>query len=432
MIGILILIAMAIFVALMMTRRLATPLALMALAVVVGLLLGAPLIGPPERSIFGAIISTGAILLAGTIVTVIFGSWLGSVMDETGIAQTLVRKAVELGGDKPYAIAFAVWFVAIFVGTVTGSAPAAILIGLIGIPAMLAAGVPRTVAASTIVVGLACGNPFQLQTWKYLSQALSVPVADVQAFEIRLFPIVLAGGLIFLFVQSRIAGRVHSWAATPLETPSSGNTRKDVPWYSLITPVLPIALVLGGAAFRVPIDIIPALIIGILYGVLTTQARQFNGIMLRTAYKGLEQSAAPTYLFIVIGMLLTAVRLPAIIPALKPIVDAVAPHNPWVYALSFGILAPLALYRGPLNIVGMGVGIAGVLLTTGAYPAMLVLGTFASIAVIVGVSDPTSTQTIWSAEYSGVRAEAVMKMTLPFTWAIALAGVILAVLLYLK
>lgn len=431
MIGIFILIAMAIFVALMMTRRLATPLALMALAVVVGLLLGAPLIGAPDNSIFSGIVSSGAILLAGTIVTVIFGSWLGSVMDETGIAQTLVRKAVELGGDKPYAIALAVWFVAIFVGTVTGSAPAAILIGLIGIPAMLAAGVPRTVAASTIVVGLACGNPFQLQTWKYLSQALNVPVADVQAFELRLFPIVLAGGLIFLFVQSRIAGRVHSWAAAPLETTGAG-ARKDVPWYALITPVIPIGLVLGGAALRVPIDIIPALVIGILYGVLTTQARQFNGLMLRTAYKGLEQSAAPTYLFIVIGMLLTAVRLPAIIPALKPIVDAIAPHNPWVYAISFGILAPLALYRGPLNIVGMGVGIAGVLLTTGAYPAMLVLGTFASIAVIVGVSDPTSTQTIWSAEYSGVRAEAVMKMTLPYTWAIALAGVILSVILYLK
>ena len=425
MIGIAILFAMGVFVALMMTRRLATPLALFALAIVIGILLGLPWIGKSE-SILGGIVSAGAVTLATTMVTVIFGSWLGAVMDETGIAQSLVRKAVELGGERPYAVAFGVWFVSIFVGTVTGSAPAAILIGLIGIPAMLAAGVPPVVAASTIVVGLACGNPFQLQTWNYLSQALGVPIGDVQAFMLRFFPIVLAGGIVFLLVQARFAGRVRAWAV------NVGVPPKRVPGYALITPVIPIGLVLGSAALRAPIDIIPAVFAGILYGVLTTQPRRFNSIMLKTAYKGLELAAAPTYLFIVIGMLLTAVRMPGIVPAMKPIVNALAPHNPWAYAILFGAFAPLALYRGPLNIVGMGVGIAGVLLTLGTYPALLILGTFASISVIVGVSDPTSTQTVWSAEYSGVRPEAVMRLTLPYTWAIAIAGIILAVLLYLR
>jgi hypothetical protein len=190
--------------------------------------------------------------------------------------------------------------------------------------------------------------------------------------------------------------------------------------------------VLGCAAFGVSLDVIPALIAGIVYGVLTTKPAEFNAVMLRTAYKGLELAAAPTYLFVVIGMLLTAVRMPGIVPALQPLVGAIAPHNPWAYAIGFGLLAPLALYRGPLNIVGMGVGIAGVLLALGTYPALLVLGTFASINGIVGVSDPTGTQTVWSAEYAGVRPEDVMRQTLPFTWAAAFAGVILAVLLYLK
>ena len=427
--GALILLAMAVFVALMMTRKLATPLALLALAVTVGILLGVPWIGKPDDSILGGIIAAGSTTLASTIVAVVFGSWLGAVMDDTAIAQTLVRKAVELGGDRPYGVAFAVWFVAIFVGTVTGSAPAAILVGLIGIPAMLAAGVPRTVAASTVVVGLWCGNPLQLQTWKYLSQALGVPQTDVIGFLVRYFPLVLAGGLLYLFVQSRLSGRVYTWAV------SAARPERQVryaPWYALITPAIPIALVLGCAAFGVSFDVIPALIVGILYGVLTTKPREFNTVMLRTAYKGLELAAAPTYLFIVIGMLLTAVRMPGIVGALQPIVNTIAPHNPWVYAVGFGLLAPLGLYRGPLNIVGMGVGIAGVLLALGTYPALLVLGTFASINGIVGVSDPTGTQTVWSAEYAGVRPEDVMRQTLPFTWATAIAGAILAALLYVK
>ena len=430
MIGILILLTMAVFVGLMMTRRLSAAIAIFALSVSVGILLGVPWIGKPDNSIFGGIIAGGAITLAATIVTVIFGSWLGAVMDETGIAQTLVRKAVELGGDRPYGVAFAVWFVSIFVGTVTGSAPAAMLVGLIGIPAMLAAGVPRTVAASTICVGLWCGNPFQFQTWKYLSQALGVPQIQVQSFFLHLFPIVVLSGLAFLFVQSRISGRVHAWAASPVTFVEE--VRKDAPWYALLTPVIPVGLVLGSAAAGITLDVIPALVIGIVYGVLTTRPKQFNSEMLRTAYKGFELAAAPTYLFIVIGMLLVAVRMPAIVPALKPIVDAVAPHNPYAYAIGFGLLAPLALYRGPLNIVGMGVGIASVLLALGTYPAMVVLGTFASINGIVGVSDPTGTQTVWSAEYAGVHPEAVMKQTLPFTWAAAFAGVILSVFLYLR
>ena len=426
--GVLILVAMAVFVALMMTRVLATPLALLALSVVIGFLLGVPWIGgTAANTILGGIIAAGAATLAPTMVTVIFGSWLGAVMDETGIAQTLVRKAVELGGDRPYAVAFAVWFVSIFVGTVTGSAPAAILVGLIGIPAMLAAGVPRTVAASTVVIGLWCGNPLQLQTWKYLSQAMNVPQADVVGYMVRFLPIVLAAGVLFLFVQSRVSGRVYTWAVS---APRAQPVR-HAPWYSLITPAIPIGLVLGSAALGISIDVIPALIIGIVYGVLTTKPREFNNVMLRTAYKGLELAAAPTYLFIVIGMLLTAVRMPGVVPALHPLVSAIAPHNPWVYALGFGLLAPLALYRGPLNIVGMGVGIAGVLLALGTYPALLVLGTFASQSGLIGVSDPTGTQTVWSAEYAGVRPEDVMRQTLPFTWAAAFAGVILAVLLYL-
>ncbi|MGH7659666.1 MAG: transporter [Vulcanimicrobiaceae bacterium] len=427
--GIMLLVAMAFFVVLIMTRKLATPLALLALSVVIGLILGVPWLGKSDDSILSGIITNGATALAGTMIAVIFGSWLGAVMDDTGIAQTLVRKAVELGGDRPYAVAFAVWFVGIFVGTVTGSAPAAILIGLIGIPAMLAAGVPRGVAASTVVVGLWCGNPLQLQTWKYLSQALGVPQGEVVSFMLRLFPIVLVAGVAFLFVQSRIAGRVHTWAvsAARIDRPI-----RHAPWYALVTPAIPIVLVLGSAAFGITLDVIPALIIGIVYGVLTTKPAEFNSVMLRTAYKGLELAAAPTYLFIVIGMLLTAVRMPGVVGALQPIVGTISPHNPWVYAIGFGLLAPLALYRGPLNIVGMGVGIAGVLLALGTYPALLVLGTFASLGGIVGVSDPTGTQTVWSAEYAGVRPEDVMRQTLPFTWAAAFAGVILAVFLFLK
>jgi H+/gluconate symporter-like permease len=36
-----------------------------------------------------------------TAVNIMFGSWFGRILIETGIARTIIRKAVELGGDKP-------------------------------------------------------------------------------------------------------------------------------------------------------------------------------------------------------------------------------------------------------------------------------------------------------------------------------------------
>jgi hypothetical protein len=95
------------------------------------------------------------------------------------------------------------------------------------------------------------------------------------------------------------------------------------------------------------------------------------------------------------------------------------------------VLTPLCLYRGPFNIYGLGAGIASVLISGGVYPAMGVLGLMSSYNEVLGVSDPTSTQTVWSAEYAGVRPEKVMVRTLPYTWGLATAGLILTAALYL-
>jgi hypothetical protein len=50
---------------------------------------------------------------------------------------------------------------------------------------------------------------------------------------------------------------------------------------------------------------------------------------------------------------------------------------------------------------------------------------------VLGVSDPTSTQTVWSAQYAGVRPEKVMASTLPYTWLVAIGGLVLTSVLYL-
>ncbi|MFI9058677.1 TRAP transporter large permease subunit [Streptomyces anulatus] len=416
--GVVILLVMAAGVAAMLTRKLPTAFALVILAVVIAFVAGAPLTG--ENSVLDTVLQEGAPALGATMIAILLGSWLGRLLDETGIAGTLVRKIVEFGGDRPVVVALGVLAVSTLVGTVTGSAPAAMLAGIIGIPAMIAVGIPKVTAAGTILMGIAAGMPFELPIWQFFSTALELPVETVRGFMIKLFPFALAAAVLFVLVETRRRGVEHAWSLKSASARSVSRRKQlgDAPWYALLTPVVPLVLALG---FEVAI--LPSMLAGILFAlVATTRPREMNKRLLRTLYGSFEVAAAPIVLFIAIGILLAAVKLPGAVESLEPLVKAVSPQNPVLFVLVFTLLVPLCLYRGPLNVFGLGAGIAGVLIAAGIYPAVAVLGLATSYNQVFGVSDPTSTQTVWSAQYAGVTPQQVMLRTLPYVWAVALGG----------
>ena len=422
--GIAILVLMAVGVVLMLTRVLPTAFALVFLAIGISLLAGAPL-AEGKNSILAGVLQTGAAALASTMIAVLLGSWLGTLMDETGIAGTLVRKIVEFGGERPSVVALGVFAVSILCGSITGSAPAAMLAGVVGIPAMIAVGVRPVAAGGTVLMGISAGSPLELPVWQFLSDALGAPVADVKSIMIKLFPMALVVGIAYVLVQTRRGAR-HAWAVK-LDRPKARVRRGDAPWYALLTPLLPIVLALG---FAVPI--VPSLLAGVLYGlVTTTKWGELNGRALRSLYKAFDVAAPPIALFAAIGMLLAAVKLPGAKNALTPIVAAISPSGAVWFVVVFVLLVPLCLFRGPLNVFGLGAGVAGVLVTGGIYPLPAVVGLMASYNQVFGVSDPTSTQTVWAAQYSGVRPERAMASTLPYTWVVALGGMVLTAVLYL-
>ncbi|MFJ1784936.1 transporter [Streptomyces anulatus] len=416
--GVVILLVMAAGVAAMLTRKLPTAFALVILAVVIAFVAGAPLTG--ENSVLDTVLQEGAPALGATMIAILLGSWLGRLLDETGIAGTLVRKIVEFGGDRPVVVALGVLAVSTLVGTVTGSAPAAMLAGIIGIPAMIAVGIPKVTAAGTILMGIAAGMPFELPIWQFFSTALELPVETVRGFMIKLFPFALAAAVLFVLVETRRRGVEHAWSLKSASAKPVSRRKQlgDAPWYALLTPVVPLVLALG---FEVAI--LPSMLAGILFAlVTTTRPREMNKRLLRTLYGSFEVAAAPIVLFIAIGILLAAVKLPGAVESLEPLVKAVTPQNPVLFVLVFTLLVPLCLYRGPLNVFGLGAGIAGVLIAAGIYPAVAVLGLATSYNQVFGVSDPTSTQTVWSAQYAGVTPQQVMLRTLPYVWAVALGG----------
>ncbi|MEU7207994.1 TRAP transporter large permease subunit [Streptomyces sp. NPDC048110] len=425
--GVVILLVMAAGVAAMLTRKLPTAFALVLLAVVIAFLSGAPLTG--KNSVLDTVLQEGAPALAATMVAIILGSWLGKLLDETGIAGTLVRKIVEFGGDRPTVVALGVLAVSALVGTVTGSAPAAMLAGIIGIPAMVAVGVPKVTAAGTVLMGIAVGVPFELPVWQFFSTALDLPVDTVRGFMVKLFPFALVAAVAYVVIENRRRGTEHAWSLKSVSARPAPRRERlgDAPWYALLAPVIPLVLALG-----LDVAIIPSMLAGVLYAlVTTTRPGEMNKRLLRTLYGGFEVAAPPLALFVAIGILLAAVKLPGAVDALEPLMKAVSPQNPVLFVIVFTVLVPLCLYRGPLNVFGLGAGIAGVLIATGIYPAVAVLGMATSYNQVFGVADPTSTQTVWAAQYAGVGPQQVMVRTLPYVWLVALGGMCVTAALYL-
>ena len=147
-----ILIVFFIFAALMMTQRISTLLALVLMALLIALIAGVPFYG--EQGILEDVIALGAVRPASAYAAVIFGAWLGQVMLQTGISQDMIRRAAELAGDRPLAVALVLGAVVALLFTTLGGLGAVIMVGTIVLPIMMSVGIKPMKAATNRVSGL--------------------------------------------------------------------------------------------------------------------------------------------------------------------------------------------------------------------------------------------------------------------------------------
>jgi hypothetical protein len=168
-----------------------------------------------------------------------------------------------------------------------------------------------------------------------------------------------------------------------------------------------------------------------LFGVLTTAPRRAIRTLTASAVRGVEDGAPAAILLIGIGMLLNALTLPAVKTALEPIITAVPLRSPISYVLFFGLLSPLALYRGPLNPFGVGIGVYSIMFAAGALPPLALLAAIMSVVQVQNVCDPTNTQNVWVANYTGVRVEEITRASLIPMMIVAVGGLVIGAWMFL-
>lgn len=147
-------------------------------------------------------------------------------------------------------------------------------------------------------------------------------------------------------------------------------------------------------------------------------------------------------MFFGIGMLLNAIMGPGgqwainhpegwpVLNILRPLFEQIVPTTPLQYVLVFAIAAPLALYRGPLNIWGMGYGVAAVFVASGL-PAGAVMGMLITVGQIQGISDPTNTHNVWLANEMDQNVQKILRNTLPYSWLLAIIGLMISAIWFM-
>ncbi|HEY5258571.1 MAG TPA: hypothetical protein VIJ12_09365 [Candidatus Baltobacteraceae bacterium] len=401
-----------IFAALMYRRVVPALLAVPLMAVAMGLVAGVP----PHA--VGLTIVSGASSLAKVYVTVIFGALLGRVTLDTGIARALVNLAAEYGGERPLALALILCaVVAVLFGSLSGLG-AIIMIGSIVLPIMMTTGVPRKIAATLFLMAFALGYIFNPVAWTFYTTLFGITQQQLLGYAVVLGIVDALALAIYAVVSMRRERDYAAWAVKAQAVERSG-----VGWWALIAPILPIVLY-----FVLKLDPILAFALSAIYAALATKPREVVKILVASSIRGVEDVAPAILLFVGIGMLFAMTTQPQFVAALRPLVDGGWLRNPIAFIAIFGLLSPLALYRGPLNPFGVGIAIFTVLLATHALPPIVLVAAVMAVVQVQNVCDPTNTANVWVANFTGTPIAEITKRTLPYQVAVATLACVVAVL----
>ncbi len=426
---------MLLIMVLMVTRKMPTVIALLVLAIGVCIIAGIPFVGKDaegkEIGFFSNVLVPGATDLAANFVIAIFAGWMACMMDVTGIMRTMIKKGAEFGGDKVIVVHVILYAVATLLMSVVTGLGGAIMIGTIVIPILIAVGVDKMTAAVSFLFAKGVGVTFALSNVNTYATMTGMDFDSVYQYSWIISGIAFAVGLAYIILFDRKNGKKFAFSA-PVEgegLEAAAEVKGVLGGLSMLTPFIPPVLV---AAFKVPI--IPALLIGILWATLMTcwkpgWKRTMNTLA-KTFTEGFEKTAPAGCLMIVIGILLKAVKTTQVTTALEPFMSAIAPGTTVTFLLFFILLAPLYLYRGPLNLWGLGAGICALFVSLSLLtPAQAMVG-FVGVTVMQSICCPTNTHNVWVAGYTGQEVTSITMKQLPFVWPAVAVMILVGTLIY--
>lgn len=356
------------------------------------------------------------------LVNVIFGAWFGRVLLETGIAATIIRKTVELGGDKPVVVCILLSIVETMIFATLIGDGAVIAIGVIVLPIMLGIGVPKLLALGSYMASIGAGmylNPtLTAQFFGFFLDSSGQPIFTYTQTDRLTWSFIGVGvqlGIVILMIivllkKDKVS---HAWAAAVGQTEQN----KNVPVYAMITPLIPVVLLVF---FNVPI--ILGFIIGSFYAMGTCGClKSFKETcqnLNRDFFNGVVDTAPMDGFLLMLPIYNKASEL--CVPYFSAVLGSFFPKSTLVICIIFAVLAPLGLFRGPFTLFGCGAAILGMLKALGFDPLFLyALMVIPAITMNVSVC-MTQSWIAWGLNYTKTAPGEHLKANLPACWLICI------------
>jgi len=379
----------------------------------------------PAKEILTQIIEKGGTAYANAIVIIVFGAWFGQALVQTGIAESIIRGAIELAGDRPTVVAIVVSVVTGLLFTSLYGVGAAIAIGVIALPIMMSMGIPPWVAAPAFTMAIGAGNFVNLvefNIYKAMFPGIVYQMPYLKLYFTGWIVYVLAACAMSFF-NLKIRGVRKYWAVTVTPSPPA---RPRIPWYAYLAPAVPVVMVI---AFKWPM--VSAFLLGTAYALLSTQfgkrtTRQSVDLFHKTFYDAFPDIATIAALWIICGMLIVGGQTPAVQKVLNPVFGPLLPHTRLTASIFFALLAPLAIYRGPLAVVGTGAVLLAMFLNAQVLSPLYLYCCWRGILSLQGSQDPTNSWTLWTIGYTKVTHRQFLQTALPWGWMMAAINALLA------
>lgn len=351
------------------------------------------------------------------LVNVMFGAWFGQTILQTGIAATIIKKTVELGGDRPTLTCILLSIGCTLIFSAIYSPGAVIAIALIAIPIMLSIGISKTIATVAFVGSVGAGmylNPVIFN--QYYAFYTDMQGANNFTFQYY-YPLGVAAAVIQLIILFGIIivgtrdKKRYTWAV------EAADESAHVPLISLITPIVPVLLLL---LFDIPI--IPGFLIGGFYAYLTTGKMKEGFSAVATMFSkdftnGVAETAPVVSFLLSVTFLNAASSLCG--PYFNALLGNIIPDSMLTLTIIFILIVPFAFFRGPLSLVGSGAATLAILKSVGyfsldfLYPLMVIPTITITISSCISQS-----WTAWTLGYTKVSIRDFLKITVPFGWSV--------------
>ncbi|MDX9801748.1 MAG: C4-dicarboxylate ABC transporter [Spirochaetia bacterium] len=415
--GILVILIFLVFAVLIFKNKIPTFLALMAMAILIAIASGVPVTGP--EGILSKIIEKGSTVMASSIMALIFGAWLGEIMTSTGVTKDIIRRATEFGGNKPFILAIVLNIAVIVLFTAVTGLGVTIMIGTLVLPILIAVGIRPIVAGAMFIFARAVGLILNPAQWQLYMSAAGIEIDVIKPLALVVMSVGIIGLLLFTIIEVHVKGRKKAWAA-PVTPPIELQDGKKVSAFAMLMPFIPFPLILG---FNW--SIVPAILVACIYGSLVTSGKSTIKVLAKTGPAAVKTAAPSVFIMIGIGMIIAAVKHPIVSESMNGLMSAIMPTGTISYILFFSLLSPLALYRGPFNMWGLGSGVLGMMIASQILPAGAIVAAFLACHIFLLACDPTNSHHVWTADYLQTEVFNLTKKSFLYLWSVAIVCVVI-------